>query len=118
VAGGAGGGWRSISIPRIAAVSTTLGGIMAIFRAILILDNAALPDDRSIVQYIASAGAGYYPALTGGWPAIFPNNPGVGTRKFKFLQDDWRFCAMTTVTAARWNESVRMAKTDSATLDN
>ena len=78
-----------------------VGGILAMFQARLIVDNPSLPDDRAIGKYIASAGADYYPALTGGWPGNLSYNPGIGTGKFKFVKQDWRFYAMTTMTAAQ-----------------
>lgn len=76
-----------------------VGGILAVLQARLIVDNPNLPDDRDIAQYLAASGADYYPALTGGWPGNLSYNPGVGTGKLKFVQEDWRFYAMTTLTA-------------------
>jgi hypothetical protein len=99
----AGGGWCFHFYPtdRGPINPNDIGGIVAIFQARLIVDDPSLPDDRSIAQYIASAGADYYPALTGGWPGNQSYNPGVGTGKFKFVRNDWRFYAMTSMTAAQ-----------------
>lgn len=76
-----------------------VGGVLVLLQARLIVGNPSLPDDRSIAQYIAGAGADYYPALTGGWPGNLSYNPGVGIGKMKYVQDEWRFYAMTTLTA-------------------
>jgi hypothetical protein len=76
-----------------------VGGILAIFQARLIVANPSLPDDRSIAEYVAGAGADYYPALTGGWPGNLSYNPGVGTGKIKYVQSEWRFYSMTTLSA-------------------
>ncbi len=76
-----------------------VGGILVLLQARLIVGDPSLPDDRSIAQYIAGSGADYYPALTGGWPGNLSYNPGVGNGKLKYVQDDWRFYAMTTLTA-------------------
>jgi len=78
-----------------------IGGILVLLQARLIVGNPSLPDDRNIAQYLAGSGADYYPALTGGWPGNLSYNPGVGTGKLKFVQSDWRFYAMTTLTAAQ-----------------
>lgn len=76
-----------------------VGGILVLIQARLIVGDPNLPDDRSIAQYIAGSGADYYPALTGGWPGNLSYNPGVGNGKLKYVQNDWRFYAMTTLTA-------------------
>lgn len=76
-----------------------IGGILVLLQARLIVGNPSLPDDRDVAQYIAGAGADYYPALTGGWPGNLSYNPGVGTGKLKYVQSEWRFYAMTTLTA-------------------
>jgi hypothetical protein len=78
-----------------------IGGILTIFQARLIVDNPALPDDRSIAQYLAGSGADYYPALTGGWPGTLTYNPGAGIGKEKYVQTEWRFYSMTTLSAAQ-----------------
>lgn len=76
-----------------------IGGVLALIQARLIVGDPSLPDDRDIAQYIAGAGADYYPALTGGWPGNLDYDPGVGNGKLKYVQNDWRFYAMTTLTA-------------------
>lgn len=76
-----------------------VGGVLALIQCRLIVGDPSLPDDRNIAQYIAGAGADYYPALTGGWPGNQSFNPGVGTGKLKYVTNDWRFYAMTTLTA-------------------
>lgn len=78
--------------------SNDIGGIVAIYDARLIVGNPALPDDRSTAQYLAGAGADYYPAVTG--PGI-ENNPSVGNGKLKYVQINWRSFAMTTLTQAQ-----------------
>ena len=76
-----------------------VGGILVLLQARLIVGDPSLPDDRSTAQYLAGSGADYYPALTGGWPGNLSYNPGVGNGKLKYVQSDWRFYAMTTLTA-------------------
>jgi hypothetical protein len=78
--------------------SADIGGTVAIFDARLIVGNSSLPDDRSSAQYLAGAGADYYPSVTG--PGI-ENNPSVGNGKLKYVQVNWRSFAMTTVTQSQ-----------------
>ena len=78
--------------------STNIGGVVAIFDARLIVGDPALPDDRSSAQYLAGAGADYYPSVTG--PGI-DNNPSVGNGKLKYVQTNWRSFAMTTLTQSQ-----------------
>jgi hypothetical protein len=75
-----------------------IGGIVALFEARLIVGNPALPDDRSIAEYLCSAGADYYPSVTG--PGI-ANNPSVGNGKMKYVKSEWRSFAMTTLTESQ-----------------
>ncbi len=75
--------------------SNDIGGIVAIFDARLIVGNPALPDDRSIAQYLAGAGADYYQSVTG--PGQ-DNNPSVANGKLKYVKTSWRSFAMTTLT--------------------
>ena len=72
-----------------------IGGVVALFEARLIVANSAKADDRSIAQYLCSAGADYYPSVTG--PGI-QNNPSVANGKLKYVQSAWRSFAMTTMT--------------------
>ena len=83
---------------RAAINPKNIGGIVAIFEARLIVGNPALADDRSIAQYLCSAGADYYPSVTG--PGI-QNNPSVGNGKMKYVESQWRSFAMTTLTKAQ-----------------
>jgi hypothetical protein len=76
-----------------------VGGILVLLQARLIVGDPSLPDDRDIANYLAGSGADYYPALTGGWPGNLSYDPGVGNGKLKYVQSDWRFFAMTTLTA-------------------
>jgi hypothetical protein len=75
--------------------SNDIGGVVTIFDARLIVGNPALPDDRNSALYLASAGADYYPSVSG--PGI-ENNPSVGNGKLKYVKSDWRSFAMTTMT--------------------
>jgi len=75
-----------------------IGGVVAVIQARLIVGNPALPDDRSTAQYLMSAGADYYPSTTG--PGI-QNNPSVGNGKMKYVRDNWRSFAMTTLTLSQ-----------------
>ncbi len=97
----AGGGWCFHFYPsaRGSINPNDIGGILVLLQARLIVGDPNLPDDRNVAQYLAEAGADYYPALTGGWPGNLTFNPGVGNGKIKFVQPDWRFYAMTTMTA-------------------
>lgn len=101
----AGGGWCFHFYPqdRASINPNDIGGIVAIVQARLIVGNPNLPDDRSTANYLCSSGADYYPALTGGWPGNLSYNPGVGTGKLKYVKEDWRFYAMTTMTADQLN---------------
>jgi hypothetical protein len=75
-----------------------IGGVVSVFEARLIVGNPALADDRSIAQYLCSAGADYYPSVNG--PGI-ENNPSVGNGKMKYVQSEWRSFAMTTLTQSQ-----------------
>lgn len=78
-----------------------VGGVLVLLEARLIVDNPNRPDDRASAQYLAGAGVDYYPALTGGWPGNLSFNPGIGNGKLKYVQNDWRFYAMTTLSASQ-----------------
>jgi hypothetical protein len=97
----AGGGYNFHFYPsdRASINPNDVGGILVLLQARLIVGNPSLPDDRSIARYLSASGADYYPALTGGWPGNLSYNPGVGTGKMKYVQSEWRFFAMTTLTA-------------------
>jgi hypothetical protein len=75
-----------------------IGGVVALFEARLIVGDPTLADDRSTAQYLCSAGADYYPSVSG--PGI-ENNPSVGNGKMKYVKIDWRSFAMTTLTQAQ-----------------
>lgn len=97
----AGGGYNYHFYPadRASISPDDIGGILVIFQARLIVGNAALPDDRNIARYLAGAGADYYPALTGGWPGNLPYNPGAAIGKEKYVQSQWRFYSVNTLSA-------------------
>ena len=97
----AGGGYNFHFYPsaRAAINPNDIGGIVTIFQARLILGSPSGTDDRSIANYLAGAGGDYYPALTGGWPGNLSYNPGIALGKQKYVKNDWRFYAMTTMTA-------------------
>lgn len=99
----AGGGYNFHFYPsdRASINPNDIGGILALFQARLIVGDPNLPDDRSIARYLCGSGADYYPALTGGWPGNLTYNPGVGNGKMKYVQSEWRFFALTTLTAAQ-----------------
>ena len=99
----AGGGYNFHFYPsdRATINPNDIGGILIILEARLIVDNSALPDDRSSAKYLCGAGADYYPSLTGGWPGNLSYNPGVGIGKMKLVQPYWRFFAMTTLNASQ-----------------
>jgi hypothetical protein len=78
--------------------STDIGGVVAVFEARLIVGNPMLADDRSTAQYLCGAGADYYQNVSG--PGI-QNNPSVGNGKMKYLKEEWRSFAMTTLTESQ-----------------
>jgi hypothetical protein len=79
-----------------------VGGVVSIFEARLILGNASLPDDRSTSNYLAEAGADYWPSVNGNLPASYNGvTPPVGNGKFKKVEIPWRFYTMTTMTSAQ-----------------
>ncbi len=84
----AGGGYNFHFYPsdRATINPNDIGGILIILEARLIVDNSALPDDRSSAKYLCGAGADYYPSLTGGWPGNLSYNPGVGIGKMKLVR--------------------------------
>jgi hypothetical protein len=99
----AGGGYNFHFYPdtRGSINPNDIGGIVVVLQARLIVANASKPDDRSVARYVLSAGADYYPALTGGWPGSADFNPGVASGKMKYVQSEWRSFAMTTMTQSQ-----------------
>jgi hypothetical protein len=99
----AGGGYNFHFYPsnRASINPNDIGGIVTFFEARLIVGNTSKPDDRSIAHYLGSAGADYYPALTGGWPGNLSYNPGVAVGKMKYIESAWRSFCMTTMTQAQ-----------------
>jgi hypothetical protein len=99
----AGGGFNFHFYPRDRASidPNDIGGIVVVYQARLILANPRLPDDRSSARYLGSAGADYYPDLTGGWPGTADHNPGVALGKMKYVQSNWRSFAMTTLSQSQ-----------------
>ncbi|HTP28875.1 MAG TPA: WSC domain-containing protein [Anaeromyxobacteraceae bacterium] len=98
----AGGGYNFHFYPstRASIDPNDVAGIVTFVEARLIVGDPSKPDDRSIARYLVSAGADYYPALTGGWGAGNAN-PGVGVGRMKYVESAWRFFAMTPLTAAQ-----------------
>lgn len=84
--------------PRIPIANTDFGGVVNYCEMRLILDNPNGTDDRGIAQFLGNVGGDYYPSTTG--PGI-ENNPGIGGGKFKYVREDWRSFAMTTLTQAQ-----------------
>ena len=99
----AGGGYNFHFYPsaRASIDPNDIGGIVTVFQARLISANPNKPDDRSTARYLASSGADYYPALTGGWPGTADYNPGVAGGRMKYVQSSWRSFAMTTLTQSQ-----------------
>lgn len=81
--------------PRILFDPYDYAGVIVLYQARLIIDDPTGPDDRSIAKFLVNAGGDYYPGAT--TPGI-ENNPGIGGSKFKYVEIDWRFWCMTTVT--------------------
>ncbi len=96
----AGGGFNFHFYPsdRASIDPNDIGGIVVVLQARLITADPAKPDGRRTARYLCGAGADYYPALTGGWPGNSSANPGVAIGKMKYVQNDWRSFAMTTLT--------------------
>ena len=82
-----------------------IGGIVVILEARLIVGDPSKPDDRSEARYLCGAGADYYLRLTGSWPGDTSFDPGVGNGKLKFVQQQWRSFAMTTLSENRLQEN-------------
>ncbi len=84
--------------PRIPIATADMGGTVALCEARLILHTAGGTDDRGSSKYMVESGADYYPETTG--PGI-ENNPGCGGGKFKYVTNNWRSFAFTTLTEAQ-----------------
>jgi hypothetical protein len=99
----AGGGFNFHFYPqdRAAIDPNDIGGIVTVVEARLILGDLSRADDRSSARYLLSSGADYYPALTGGWPGNTDFNPGVALGKMKYVHEQWRSFAMTTLTRSQ-----------------
>jgi hypothetical protein len=99
----AGGGYNFhfYPSPRAAIDPNDIGGIVTIFQARLILNNASQQDDRSTAAYLAGAGGDYYPALSGSWPGDTSYNPGIAIGKQKYVKTYWRSFAMSTVPSSQ-----------------
>lgn len=78
-----------------------IGGIVTLFEARLIVGNTSLPDDRSVAKYLAGSGGDYWPSVSGGLPGNSDTNPGIACGKEKYVQQNWRSFAMTTMTQAQ-----------------
>jgi hypothetical protein len=89
-----------------------IGGIVVVLEARLIVADPAKPDDRTSARYLCGGGADYYPALAGGWPGNASFNPGVAIGKMKYVQNDWRSFAMTTLTQAQLRSNPPPVKLD------
>jgi hypothetical protein len=99
----AGGGYNFHFYPenRASINPYDIGGIVVVLQARLIVGNTSKPDDRSRARYLCGAGADYYPGLTGGWPGNTSFDPGVGNGKLKFVKEQWRSFAMTTLSLSQ-----------------
>ena len=99
----AGGGYNFHFYPadRGSIDPNDIGGIVVVYQARLILANPNGRDDRSSARYLCSAGADYYPSLTGSWPGDASFNPGVALGKMKYVQTSWRSFAMTTLSQSQ-----------------
>lgn len=65
----------------------------------LVVDNSALPDDRSISQYLLHIGADYYPDVGVSWSVLGHSiNPGVGVSRAKLLTSQWQAFNFITLT--------------------
>jgi hypothetical protein len=100
----AGGGYCFHFYPadRVSINPDDIGGIVVVYETRLITADPSKPDDRGSARYVANAGADYYPGLTGGCPVGANGGcPGVAIGKMKYVQDDWRSIAMTTLTQSQ-----------------
>jgi hypothetical protein len=84
--------------PRISVNPNDIGGIVALMEARLILKNANGTDDRSVASYLLGSGADPYPSTTG---AGIENNQSVGNGKLKYVGENWRSFAMSTLTESQ-----------------
>ncbi|MFL6415986.1 MAG: hypothetical protein ACJ74Y_10005 [Bryobacteraceae bacterium] len=83
---------------RFGILPNDLAGWAGVCQMRLVPDNPSRPDDRANAHFLASTGADYYPSLSG--PGI-AYNPGIAAGKQKFVTNDWRSFAMTTLPQAQ-----------------
>ena len=83
---------------RFAILPNDLAGWAGVCQMRLVLDDPSGPDDRANAHFLASTGADYYPSVSG--PGI-ANNPGIAAGKQKFVTNDWRSFAVTTLTESQ-----------------
>jgi hypothetical protein len=76
-----------------------IGGVFATVQARLIVDNPALPDDRTQARYLLSAGADYWLDLAAQWQSDWSANGDVGIGRFRYVTEEWAAFNMTTVPA-------------------
>jgi hypothetical protein len=75
-----------------------IGGVFSTCQARLIIQNTALPDDRSQAKYLLSVGADYWLDESAQWDN-FKTNGDVAIGRFKFVKIAWQAFNMTSMSA-------------------
>lgn len=73
-----------------------LEGVVAYFRAKLIVDNPSLPDDRDQARFVMVCGADYKPILTPGQYGY-----GLGVGRYQYVTKEWKTFYATSIP---WDE--------------
>lgn len=80
---------------------TDIAAIFTTCQARLIVNNPALPDDRSTARFLLDMGGDYWLSLTAAWAPNEANNNDIGMGRFKWVTNNWQAFNMTTATAAQ-----------------
>ncbi len=76
-----------------------VAGMASAFRARLVTDDPAAPDDRGKARLLASCGGDYWRALNAGWKSDWSNNGDWAIGRFRFLTPVWQVFTATTLDA-------------------
>ncbi|MCU0497750.1 MAG: hypothetical protein MUF87_10395 [Anaerolineae bacterium] len=79
----------------------TIGGIFTTVQARLILEDLALPDDRSQARYLMSMGGDYWLDLAAEWQSDWSTVGDVAIGRFRYITPEWQAFNMTTVPPAQ-----------------
>lgn len=76
---------------------TNVKGICSSFKARLVVDDRAKPDDRDQASYVTDSGADTWRSLTANWVSDWSNNSGMGMGKMRRVTKDWQSFNMCNV---------------------